>query len=598
MKIKMLIVVALGVMAVFVGHCGPEEPGVPMDALSDVSAPMDSGGVAEVAEDLEQAPDTVVAPDLSDELFAQDTLLEVQITLAPADWEALRHQTRTFVDLLLGDCLAAPFAKVFTYFPATVVVNGQERTNVGLRKKGLIGSLSTTKPSLKIKFDAYEDGQELSSMSRLTLNNSRQDPSYMNTCLTYKVFRDAGYPAPRCSFAHVTVNGTDLGVYIHVDSIKKPYIRRHFASDEGNLYEGTLSDFNTTFRGTFEKKTHKEENDFSDIDMAMAALSTGGATGLALVEGAFDIDRFLTFWTVEVLVAHWDGYNGNLNNFYLYVDPAINKFVFLPWGPDSAFHSLDHPFDDYNYDPSVLANSTLGRRLYDDPTHRAAYHERMKLILDTAWNEEGLLEEVARIRTLIQPNIPAENITAFETAADIKETFIKGQRSAILAGIALSPEFTNPPPGSPCYTTKGAVQLTFETTWESLDFGEGWKHGEVHFSEFSVGEEAVSPAQSGCVMGVETEGPAAGQTVLSVVNLMADGNLDMLAFVVDPTLLESNVTLAIDGQTVSGYVLRLSPPYTGQFEILGTMAAGTLTLDTFSNQAGDLVTGTIQASIF
>ena len=29
-----------------------------------------------------------------------------------------------------------------------------------------------------------------------------------------ELFRDAGVPAPRCSFAHVTVNGEDLGLVI------------------------------------------------------------------------------------------------------------------------------------------------------------------------------------------------------------------------------------------------------------------------------------------------------------------------------------------------------------------------------------------------
>lgn len=34
----------------------------------------------------------------------------------------------------------------------------------------------------------------------------------------------------------------------------------------------------------------------------------------------------------EVLVAHWDGYAGNLNNTYLYADPSDGRFRFVPWG--------------------------------------------------------------------------------------------------------------------------------------------------------------------------------------------------------------------------------------------------------------------------
>ena len=83
----------------------------------------------------------------------------------------------------------------------------------------------------------------MSGLTRFTLNNAKQDPSYVNQCIGYDLFRAAGVPAPRCNFANVTVNGENLGLYVHVESVKKPYLRQYFASDEGNLYEGTLSDF-------------------------------------------------------------------------------------------------------------------------------------------------------------------------------------------------------------------------------------------------------------------------------------------------------------------------------------------------------------------
>ena len=55
----------------------------------------------------------------------------------------------------------------------------------------------------------------LSGLRRMTLNNARQDPSYINQCLGYQLFAAAGVPAPRCSFATVTVNGEQLGIYAH-----------------------------------------------------------------------------------------------------------------------------------------------------------------------------------------------------------------------------------------------------------------------------------------------------------------------------------------------------------------------------------------------
>ena len=123
-------------------------------------------------------------------------------------------------------------------------MDGETHSNVGVRKKGFIGSQSDTKPSLKLRFDKYVDDQSLGGViNRMTLNNSIQDPSMINTCLTYQIFAAAGSPSPRCNFATVTVNGKILGLYVHVEEIKEHFLTRHFSSAEGNQYEGTVSDF-------------------------------------------------------------------------------------------------------------------------------------------------------------------------------------------------------------------------------------------------------------------------------------------------------------------------------------------------------------------
>ena len=78
------------------------------------------------------------------------------------------------------------------------------------RKKGFYGS-HPDKPSLKLRLDKYIDDQDHFGATRMTLNNSIQDKSLVNTCLTYELFRRAGIPAPLCNYAKVAVNETILG---------------------------------------------------------------------------------------------------------------------------------------------------------------------------------------------------------------------------------------------------------------------------------------------------------------------------------------------------------------------------------------------------
>ena len=257
----------------------------------------------------------------SDAYFALERVLDISIEIAAEDWDTLRHQTRTLEDVIAEIeryGLSRPFADIYTWFGATVTVDGETHAEVGVRKKGFLGSQSDTKPALKLRFDKYVDGQSLGGvMERMTLNNSIQDPSMVNTCLSYRVFAAAGNPAPRCNFATVSVNGKDLGLYVHVEEMKAPFLSRHFESAEGNLYEGTVSDFTTEYRGTIEKKTNTDAADWSDIDAVVAALQDPSDAGLKALGEIVDLDRFLSFWATEVLVGHWDGYAGDRNNYHI-----------------------------------------------------------------------------------------------------------------------------------------------------------------------------------------------------------------------------------------------------------------------------------------
>ena len=133
-------------------------------------------------------------------------------------------------------------------------MDDQSLSNIGVRKKGFIGSQSITKPSLRINLDEYEDGVELFQTDNITLNNAVQDPTRIRQCIGYSLFEKAGLPASRCNFARVSINGKDPTIYVHVEYIKRSFLRRTFGNDDGDLYEGTISDFDPIRQQTFEPR--------------------------------------------------------------------------------------------------------------------------------------------------------------------------------------------------------------------------------------------------------------------------------------------------------------------------------------------------------
>ena len=74
-----------------------------------------------------------------DDLFPNDRVLDVQITLTKENWDELRNQSQSFYDVLNeGRRLEAPPSR-YTYVPASVTIDGVEFPKIGLRKKGFIG---------------------------------------------------------------------------------------------------------------------------------------------------------------------------------------------------------------------------------------------------------------------------------------------------------------------------------------------------------------------------------------------------------------------------------------------------------------------------
>ena len=444
----------------------------------------------------------------SDPYFALDRVLDVSIEIAPEDWERLRGQTRTFADIFVGaDCLDSPADDIFSWFEATVTVDGETHTQVGVRKKGFLGSLSKVKPALKVRFDKFVDGQLLGgAMKRLTLNNAQQDPSLINTCMAYHIFASAGLPAPRCNFATVAVNGENLGLYVHVESMKTAFLERNFSDPSGNLYEGTVSDFRPKWRGTLQKKTNEEEADWSDIDAVVAALQDPSPAGLEALADIIDIDRFLTFWATEVLIGHWDGYAGNRNNFYVYREPDA-PFVFMPWGADQVFTSIDGPFDDFVSPPSVTAHGAIAHRLYRDDAMRAAYAARLKQLLDTVWNEEDLLDRADEMAAIVQQHALAKRHADAASDADRVRQFIRERRAAILADLDPEPAAWPWPLASAniCWPERGAFDLRFETTWGSSASENPLGEGTVAFSNYQLGGEEQGFELSGAIAGFEED---------------------------------------------------------------------------------------------
>ena len=303
----------------------------------------------------------------TEHLFDPSHVLKVDIQVEPADWDKLRKQSRDFLSSLSAD---EPAESPFEYVKADLTIDGLKIKQVGIRKKGFLGSLDEDRPSLKIRFDRYQDQTPFGEIDRLTLNNNKQDDSKLSQYLSYKLFAENGVPTPRCNFALVTVNGESLGIYSHVESLKPPLLERVFGDGTGLLAEGTLADVLPSAKKRFEyKKKPKKKTKIDELTKLLAEPEID----VEKLNSILNVDSFINYWATESLIGFWYGYTHNQNNFFIYENPADSKLYFLPWGADSAFTTDVPRIIEPIKNITVHTNSALANYLYRIPEMRQRY---------------------------------------------------------------------------------------------------------------------------------------------------------------------------------------------------------------------------------
>ena len=332
------------------------------------------------------------------------------------------------------------------YAACTVVIDGEEFHNIGLRAKGnnslrLTEEYGLSRYSLKLEFDQFLDGGNYYGLDKFSLDASFQDNSYMKTFLAYDMMAFMEVPAPLCSYTWVTVNGEDWGLFLAVEEPEEAFSRRNFGNDYGKLYKPDYRSLNAenadvalryiddnpdSYPGIFENAKFKvSEADQKRVIRALKTLSAGEN-----LETAVNVDEILRYFTVQVFVMNWDSYLGHTgHNYFLYEEGGILSI--LPWDYNLAFGTYALGMTDPIRDPGILINYPintpaegrimLNRPLYHNLMKHDEYFARYHAYFDkflSGYFENGRFETtLRRTEKLIAPYVQKDP-TAFCSYAD------------------------------------------------------------------------------------------------------------------------------------------------------------------------------------
>jgi spore coat protein H len=200
------------------------------------------------------------------------------------------------------------------YVRCTIVEDGRAQyERVAIHLKGGAGSFRSIddKPAMTIKFNKFEKEQLFHGLDKINVNNSVQDPGYLDELICGELFTMAGIPAPRVTHARVKLNGRDLGIFVLKEGFDKKFVKRNGLDPKGNLYEGG---FVQDLDGQPRLQSGEGPDDLSDVKAVVAACREPDLSKRwPKMEQVIEIDRFITFMAVELMCCHWDGYCNNHN---------------------------------------------------------------------------------------------------------------------------------------------------------------------------------------------------------------------------------------------------------------------------------------------
>ncbi len=305
--------------------------------------------------------------------FFAGPILRWQLRLSESSMQSLREDPRRYV-------------------LAELTVGGRTYPGIGVHLKGSAGSKRSIddRPAMTLKFDRFKAKQRVFGLEKIHLNNSVQDPSYLNENLASRTYRAAGIPATRASHALLEFNGREMGMYVVKEAYDEHYLKRHFPGDlgrHGNLYDGG---FVRDILQRLERDAGDGPLDFSDLIALRDATSSPLADRPERLEKTLDVDRFLSLMAIQMTLDDWDGYVRNRNNYRIYFQPD-GRAVFLPSGMDQLLRHADAPVHD-------TYGGRVASALMALPAERLRLRDRMRSLGSNVLSERWLAQQMREIQ--------------------------------------------------------------------------------------------------------------------------------------------------------------------------------------------------------
>jgi putative membrane-bound dehydrogenase-like protein len=329
------------------------------------------------------------------------------------------------------------FGVEFPWARGSLTVEGKTYKGVGLRYAGnasYMASAAGLKRSLLVDLDQSEHA-EFHGLRAMQLQSGALDPTKAREAIAFDRFRAAGVPAPRTVLAEVTftVPGKHekayLGLYTVVEPVDRAFLRDRFHADKGLVVRPQglrgldfLGDDWEKYRGPYRPLNEPTSDQAKRLIEFLRLVQKADDAQFRKEIGLYlDVDKFLRFMAVQAMIANADGFFTLGYNYSLFLDPATNRFVFIPGDQELSFANFAMMgSSDQLMDMSVTrpygGENRLADRLLAIKEMREAQREVVKELASTVFRKERLVIDVAAIEGATKSIVEREAAARAERA--------------------------------------------------------------------------------------------------------------------------------------------------------------------------------------
>ena len=364
-------------------------------------------------------------------VFAENHVLDVQVSLSREAWEAMQPKRP---ERRREGGPRVNFGNEFSYAKADVVVDGEPLPGAGMRFKGNSSyrfAERGLKRPFKIDTNRFVKGQKLHGRTKLNFSNAFIDSAFMKEKLGYELYRAAGLATPGVGWANVTLtieglaDKKPLGIYVIIEQVDDRFIGQNLGeASKGSLLMKPESIDDWRYLGgepeAYERYSikvgEKNTGQIRQFAELLKLVEQGSDDEFAREIGKrMDLGQFAAYLAATCILVNIDSYIGMPHNYYLLMDPADGRLRMLPWDLNETFGTFTMGRDpetlvNWNIDRPWIARRRVVERLFATESFPKRYRAAVAKLMQNDFTEARLFERIAAFEQALAPHMKRDDL--------------------------------------------------------------------------------------------------------------------------------------------------------------------------------------------